>query len=57
MRFWEAWGSVRWAVGALRKGLRYRDELGPPTLEQCVIGRRMEEPLWDFFQLIGKEKA
>ena len=57
VRFWEAWGSIKWAIGAMRKGLRYRDKLGPPTLEQCVIGRRMEEPLWDFFELIGQENA
>lgn len=54
VRFWEAWGNVKWAIAAMRKGLRFRDGV-PPTLEQCAIGRRMEEPLWDFFRLIAGE--
>lgn len=56
VRFWEAWGNVKWAVMALRKGLRFR-ESGEPRLEESAIGRRMEEPLWDFFQLVGREVA
>jgi aminoglycoside phosphotransferase (APT) family kinase protein len=51
VRFWEAWGNVKWGIAAVRKGLRYRDGQ-PATLEQCAIGRRLEEPLWDFFRLI-----
>lgn len=54
VRFWEAWGNVKWSIAAMRKGLRYRDGVAP-TLEQCAIGRRMEEPLWDFFRLIEGE--
>lgn len=49
--FWEAFGNLKWAVMAMRKGLRFRDG-GAPSLEECAIGRRMEEPLWDFFQVL-----
>lgn len=49
--FWEAFGNLKWAVMALRKGLRHRDG-GRPLLEECAIGRRTEEPLWDFFQVL-----
>ncbi len=49
--FWEAFGNLKWAVMALRKGLRYRNG-GTPSLEECAIGRRAEEPLWDFFQVL-----
>lgn len=53
VRFWEAWGNVKWALAALRKGLRHRDGTGAPTsMEQCAIGRRTKEPLWDFLQLL-----
>lgn len=52
VRFWEAWGSVKWAIGCLRKGLRYTDGTEPISLEQSAIGRRIEEPLWDFLNLI-----
>lgn len=55
VRFWEAWGNVKWALVALRKGLRHRDSRGPVSLEQCAIGRRTEEALWDFFRAIDKE--
>jgi aminoglycoside phosphotransferase (APT) family kinase protein len=57
VHFWEAWGNIKWAIIAMRKGLRYRDGVEPVSLEQCAIGRRMEEPLWDFFQLIEGEKS
>lgn len=49
VRFWEAFGSVKWAVGCLRMGIRGSEETG---VERCAIGRRIEEPLWDFFNLI-----
>lgn len=49
VRFWEAFGSVKWAIGCLRMGLRGIEEVG---IERCAIGRRIEEPLWDFLNLI-----
>ena len=53
VRFWEAWGSVKWAIGCLRMGTRGIEEVG---IERCAIGRRIEEPLWDFYSLIdGKD--
>ncbi len=49
VRFWEAFGSVKWAAGCLRLGTRGIEEMG---VERCAIGRRIEEPLWDFFELL-----
>ncbi len=54
VRFWEAFGSVKWALGCLRMGIRGSEESG---VERCAIGRRIEEPLWDFLNLIeGRDK-
>ncbi len=49
VRFWEAFGSVKWAVGCLSLGTRGVEEM---NVERCAIGRRIEEPLWDFYNLI-----
>jgi aminoglycoside phosphotransferase (APT) family kinase protein len=49
VRFWEAFGSIKWATGCLRMGMRGTEEVG---VERCAIGRRIEEPLWDFYNLI-----
>ena len=49
VRFWEAYGSVRWGIGCFSMGTRGTEEVG---IERCAIGRRVEEPLWDFFNLI-----
>ncbi|MGC1343014.1 MAG: phosphotransferase family protein [Candidatus Binataceae bacterium] len=49
VRFWEAFGCVKWAIGCLRMGMRGIEETG---IERCAIGRRIEEPLWDFLTLI-----
>lgn len=49
VRFWEAWGSVKWAAGCLSLGTRGVEE---NNVERCAIGRRIEEPLWDFVNLI-----
>jgi len=49
VRFWEAHGSVKWAIGCLSLGTRGVEENG---IERCAIGRRIEEPLWDFLNLI-----
>jgi aminoglycoside phosphotransferase (APT) family kinase protein len=47
--FWEAFGNVKWAVHCLRLGSRGIDNR---DIERCAIGRRIEEPLWDFLNLI-----
>jgi hypothetical protein len=43
---------VKWAVMCLRKGLQYTEPGRRLEIEQCAIGRRVEEPLYDFFNLI-----
>jgi aminoglycoside phosphotransferase (APT) family kinase protein len=52
VRFWEAFSNLKWAIGCVRRGLSVRADGSPASLELCAVGRRMEEPLWDFFQLI-----
>ena len=52
VRFWEAFGNVKWAIMCLSMGLGRRDAGALPGLEHLVIGRRVEEPLWDFLDLI-----
>jgi aminoglycoside phosphotransferase (APT) family kinase protein len=52
VRFWEAFGSVKWSIMCLRKGLRFTDGTEEISIEQSAIGRRVEEPLWDFLNLI-----
>ena len=49
VRFWEAFGNVKWVIHCLRLGMRGIAEIG---IERCAIGRRIEEPLWDFLDLI-----
>ncbi|MGJ7565922.1 phosphotransferase family protein [Variovorax sp. GB1R11] len=52
VRFWEAFSNLKWAIGCVRRGLSVRADGSPASLELCAVGRRMEEPLWDFFRLI-----
>ncbi len=49
VRFWEAFGNLKWVIHCLRLGMRGIAENG---IERCAIGRRIEEPLWDFLNLI-----
>jgi aminoglycoside phosphotransferase (APT) family kinase protein len=52
VRFWEAFGCIKWALMCLHKGL---GALGPGarrSVEAVAIGRRIEEPLLDFLDLI-----
>jgi aminoglycoside phosphotransferase (APT) family kinase protein len=54
VRFWEAFGCVRWAVMCMQKGL---GALGSQdgtrrSVEAVAIGRRIEEPLLDLLDLI-----
>jgi aminoglycoside phosphotransferase (APT) family kinase protein len=49
VKFWEAFGNIKWAIDCLRLGMRGVEE---GSIERSAIGRRIEEPLWDFFNLI-----
>jgi aminoglycoside phosphotransferase (APT) family kinase protein len=54
LRFWEGFGSLKWAIMCLM--IAHRGQNGdPPTLEQLAIGRRLEEPLYDFLQFLAGE--
>jgi len=52
VRFWEAFSNLKWAIGCARRGLARSADGHPASVELCAVGRRMEEPLWDFFELI-----
>ena len=55
VRFWEAFGCVKWALMCVYKGLGYQHG-ARGNIEAVAIGRRIEEPLYDFLDLItGKE--
>jgi len=56
VHFWEVWGSVRWAVICLLKGLAHRKDGAQRTVEALAIGRRMEEPLFDFLEFLREER-
>jgi aminoglycoside phosphotransferase (APT) family kinase protein len=51
VRFWEAFGCIKWALMSMYRGLSaVRGARG--TVEAVAIGRRIEEPLLDFLDLI-----
>jgi aminoglycoside phosphotransferase (APT) family kinase protein len=50
VRYWEAFGNLKWALHCLRLGSR---GVQNNDIERCAIGRRIEEPLWDFLNLIA----
>lgn len=53
VRFWEAFGCVRWAVMCM---MMSRGPGSRRTVESVAIGRRIEEPLLDLLELItGKD--
>jgi aminoglycoside phosphotransferase (APT) family kinase protein len=54
VRFWEAFGCVKWALMCMQKGLGYPAGTRP-GVEAVAIGRRIEEPLLDFLDLITGE--
>ena len=53
--FWEVLGNIKWVVLCLLQGQRYLS--GSDTgIELAVIGRRVEEPVYDLIRLIeGKD--
>lgn len=52
VRFWEAFSNLKWAISCVRRGLATQADGRPASLELCAIGRRLEEPLWDFLELV-----
>jgi aminoglycoside phosphotransferase (APT) family kinase protein len=52
LMFWEAFGCLKWAVMCMIKGQSYLNDEGERTVEALAIGRRMEEPLYDFLNMI-----
>jgi aminoglycoside phosphotransferase (APT) family kinase protein len=55
VRFWEAFGCIKWALMCMHKGLGHRRG-APGGVEAVAIGRRIEEPLLDFLDLVtGKD--
>ncbi|HLJ62740.1 MAG TPA: phosphotransferase family protein [Stellaceae bacterium] len=53
VRFWEGFGCIKWAIMCLMKGEEHR-RTGTRTVEAFAIGRRMEEPLYDFLDLLAE---
>lgn len=49
--YWEAFGCVKWSIICMLKGHGHM-AAGQRDLEQLAIGRRAEEPLWDFLELV-----
>jgi len=51
VRFWEAMSNLKWAISCVRRGLARSADGRPASSELAAIGRRLEEPLWDFMTL------
>lgn len=51
VRFWEAFGCIKWALMCMGRGLGHLHG-ARRTVESVAIGRRIEEPLLDFLDLI-----
>ncbi|MDO9504296.1 phosphotransferase family protein [Hydrogenophaga sp.] len=53
VRFWEAFSNLKWAIACARRGASQRPDGRQISVELSAVGRRMEEPLWDFLSLTG----
>lgn len=51
VRFWEAMSNLKWAISCVRRGLARGADGQPASSELAAVGRRLEEPLWDFMTL------
>jgi aminoglycoside phosphotransferase (APT) family kinase protein len=51
VRFWEAFGCLKWAVMCMIKGQGYLSG-APRSVEALAIGRRVSEPIYDFLNLV-----
>ena len=57
VRFWEAFGNVRWAVICLLQVRRFLVASPEDShIEHAAIGRRLDEALYDFFRLIDEKE-
>ena len=57
LRFWEAFGNVRWAVICLLQVRRFLVASPEDShIEHAAIGRRLDEALYDFFRLIDEQE-
>lgn len=54
VRFWETFGCAKWAVMCLMLGLAHRRS-GERTVEAFAIGRRVDEGIFDFLDIIAGE--
>jgi aminoglycoside phosphotransferase (APT) family kinase protein len=52
LMFWEAFGCLKWAVMCMIKGHGYLRDPHERTVEALAIGRRTEEPLYDFLNFV-----
>ncbi|KQX95830.1 phosphotransferase family protein [Variovorax sp. Root473] len=57
VRFWEAFSNLKWAIACARRGSARRADGRPASVELSAVGRRLEEPLWDFFSLVAPSHA
>ena len=53
VRYWEAFGNVKWAVICARQAADHRKGIRR-SHELASLGRRICEPEWDLLQLIGQ---
>lgn len=53
VRFWEAFSNLKWAIACVRRGSSRGADGRPAGVELAAIGRRLEQPLWDFMALAG----
>ena len=51
VRFWEGMGSMRWALGCVRRAFSFRHQ-DQRRLEFAGVGRRLEEPVYDILDVI-----
>jgi len=49
--FWEVLGNVKWAILCLLMGQKYLSGTDK-SIELAVVGRRVEEPVYDLIRLI-----
>lgn len=55
VKFWEAFSNLKWAIACARRGASVRADGRQASLELSAVGRRLEEPLWDFLALTRSE--
>lgn len=51
VHFWEAFSNLKWAISCVRRGLARGADGRAASVELAAVGRRLEEPLWDFLSL------